>query len=317
MSITNKLRRQPMSAATTLALCVALAACSTSAPGSRAQGASVSRRPPRASRSYYVSLGDSYAAGYQPVARGHGSTTTNGFAYQLVGVASHRGLSLTLQNFACSGATTSSIIGTPGCRPGALGPGASPYHGQTQAQAAETFLRAHRGHIALVTISIGGNDVIKCALSATPLTCVSQAVNGISTNLAVLLRGVRDATGPSVPIIGITYPDVTLGLWVVAPSLRSLALLSVTAFKSLINPALKKQYEAVGGRFVDVTAATGAYTSLAVTTSDPPYGTVPTSVAEVCRLTFFCRFQDIHPTTSGYSLIARLVAADLPVKRAP
>jgi len=38
-------------------------------------------------RSYYVSLGDSYAAGFQATGPGTGRTTRNGFAYQLIGQA--------------------------------------------------------------------------------------------------------------------------------------------------------------------------------------------------------------------------------------
>ena len=42
----------------------------------------------------YVSLGDSYAAGYQPTGVGAGRNTRNGFAYQLPGLAAARGYRL-------------------------------------------------------------------------------------------------------------------------------------------------------------------------------------------------------------------------------
>jgi hypothetical protein len=86
----------------------------------------------------------------------------------------------------------------------------------------------------------------------------------------------------------------------------------VTAFQALINPALKEVYESVDATFVDVTAATGAYGSFEETTTVSGYGAVPTPVAEVCRLTFYCELQDIHPRTEGYARIADLVAAALP-----
>src|SRR6185503_12761987 len=103
-----------------------------------------------APKEYYVSIGDSYAAGFQPTAHGKGSTTRNGFAYQLTTDAAAKGYHLTLQNFGCAGATTTSILKTPGCDAANLGPGAQIYGTQTQAAAAEAFLRAHAGHIALV-----------------------------------------------------------------------------------------------------------------------------------------------------------------------
>ena len=87
------------------------------------------------------------------------------------------------------------------------------------------------------------------------------------------------------------------------------------AFKSLINPALKEVYESVGGRFVDVTEATGAYGSLEEMTDFPPYGQVPVPVAEVCRISYYCSFRDIHLTTEGYGIIADLIAKTLPRRK--
>jgi lysophospholipase L1-like esterase len=262
---------------------------------------------------YYVSLGDSYAAGYQPTGQGVGHTTTNGFAYQVVGMATHRGYHFTLANFGCGGATTTSLLTSVGCPPGGLGPNGEHYPTMTQAAAAEQFLRQHRGHVGLITVSIGGNDVTHCATVADPTSCVISAIATIKTNLATLLPALRSAAGASVPIVGITYPDVLLGLWVSGqPSDQNLAKLSVTAFQSLLNPALSTAYSAVGGAFVDVTAATGAYTPLDQTTTLAPYGTVPVAVAKACELTFYCEFHDIHPMTAGYTVIADLVTADLP-----
>jgi hypothetical protein len=142
---------------------------------------------------------------------------------------------------------------------------------------------------------------------------VSTAIKTIKKNMGILLAGIRSAAGPSVPIIGTTYPDVILGLYLSkSASSRSLAELSVTAFKDLINPALKAEYTAVGGSFVDVTAATGAYGPLTQMTNLPPYGTIPVPVAKVCELTFYCQYHNIHPRTAGYTIIAKLVVGALP-----
>jgi hypothetical protein len=96
---------------------------------------------------------------------------------------------------------------------------------------------------------------------------------------------------------------------------RDLAGLSVIAFRSLINPALKEVYESVGGRFVDVTKATGAYTPLEQMTTLAPYGEIPVAVAEVCRISYFCQYRDIHLKTRGYGVIAGLIAKTLPRRR--
>ena len=273
-------------------------------------------KPKARANQYYVSLGDSYAAGYQPtgadVGQTVGHTTTNGFAYQLPKLAASRGYNLTLVNFGCAAATTTSILHTLGCW-GELGPGAPTYGGQSQATAADQFLSQHQGRIGLVTVSIGMNDVTNCTSSSDLISCVAAATRTIKTNLAVLLPALRAAAGPAVPIIGITYPDVILGDYLSTnTATKSLATLSVNAFQSLINPALQQQYQAIGATFVDVTSATGAYTPFTQTTSLSGYGTVPIAVARVCELTFFCQSSDIHPRTVGYTEIATLIAAALP-----
>jgi lysophospholipase L1-like esterase len=254
---------------------------------------------------YYVSVGDSYSVGYQP---GLGATT--GYAGY---VAKKTGL--TLANFGCGGATTTSIIDTVGC-PDVLPhtAGAHLYPTTTQAAAAEAFITAHRGHIGLITVSIGGNDVTACAAQASPIPCVATAVVSIDANVRTLATGLRAAAGPRVPLVGLTYPDVLLGAYVYptqpATALRlALASTSVVAFKSLINPALAKAYAAAGGVFVDVTSATGAYTPLTTTVTVAPYGTIPRAVSQVCTLTWYCAVGNIHATSTGYALIGQLVAS--------
>jgi lysophospholipase L1-like esterase len=254
---------------------------------------------------YYVSVGDSYSVGYQP---GIGATT--GYTGYVT-----KKTHLTLANFGCGGATTASIIDTVGC-PDVLPhtAGAHLYPTVTQAAAADAFLSAHRGHIGLITVSIGGNDVTACAAQASPIPCVSTAVTSIDQNVTTLANGLRAAAGPKVPIIGLTYPDLILGSYVyptqpATAARMALAAQSVVAFKSLINPALAKAYASAGGVFVDVTAATGAYTPLTTTVTVAPYGTIPTAVARVCTLTWFCAVGNIHATNTGYALIGKLVAA--------
>jgi lysophospholipase L1-like esterase len=251
---------------------------------------------------YYVSLGDSYAVGYQPTLG-----STSGYT---VYVAKHTGLKLV--NFGCGGATTTSILSLIGC-PDVLPhtTGGVTYPTTTQIAAADAFITAHKGHIGLITVSIGGNDVTSCASQPNPIPCVTTAVQNITTHVTTLAGDLRAAAGPKVPIIGSTYPDVILGTYVYpkkpAPaSAVSLAKLSVVAFKSLINPALSKAYGTVSGSLVDVTKATGGYGSLTKTVKTKTYGRVPVPVASVCSLTWFCARGDIHSRTPGYNIIGQL-----------
>jgi lysophospholipase L1-like esterase len=226
-----------------------------------------------------------------------------------------RGHRLKLVNFGCGGETTTSIL-TRKKRCKGSAPGAPNYAGRTQVAAAERFLRRHKGEVSLITVSIGGNDVTACARESDPVACVGTAVNGIKSNGRKLVKRLRKAAGKKTRIVGITYPDVILGGWVSGVQAdRDLASLSVVAFKSLINPALEDAYASVKGRFVDVTAATGAYGSLEEMTDYPPYGQVPVPVAEVCRISYYCNFRDIHLTTDGYGIIADLIAKTLPKRK--
>ncbi len=259
----------------------------------------------------YVSLGDSYASGYQP----NIGNSKAGFVYQVPGFAKKRGYALKIVNFGCGGATTTSLLKQIGCPKAALGPGAPDYSKTTQIAAAEKFIKANRKNVKLITVSISGNDVTKCAKGALADvgTCVSDALTGINTNLSETVQRLRKAGGAKVKIVGITYPDVILGGWVYKNGAgKALAGPSVTVFKDLINPALKKQYESVKGSFVDVTAATGAYTPLEDTTTLAPYGVIPKAVAKICELTWYCEEGDIHSKKSGYGVIAKLVAQELP-----
>jgi lysophospholipase L1-like esterase len=267
----------------------------------------------RSRAEYDVSLGDSYGAGYQPVASAQAGRDTEGFAYQVVGMAKAKGDNFTLRNFACDGATTATILRQSGCSLTAPGPDAVSYPAQTQAAAADQFIAHHPGQIGLITVSIGGNDILGCAAATIFISCVTNALTTIADNLHQLLIGVRAAAGPTVPIVGLTYPDVFLGLYPSKdPEQKQLATVSILGFEHVFNPALSSAYAAAGATFVDVTRASGAYIPLTESRPSGSHGSTPVAVADVCALTFYCRLQDVHPTNSGGALIARLIVATLP-----
>ena len=268
-----------------------------------------------AKRDLAVSLGDSYATGYQRFSEDVARNTRNGFVDQLPPLARKRGYGkVKVVNFGCGGATTVSLIEQRSkCRGPAVG-GRS-WGGRSQIGAAERFLRRNRSRIAYVTVSIGGNDVTKCARAPEPVPCVADAAKSIEKNVTTIAKRLRKATGSRVPMVGITYPDVILGQWVTGQKAdQDLAKLSVVAFKSIINPALKKAYAKGKARFADVTEATGAYTPLEQTTTTEDYGVLPQAVATICEISFYCQYRDIHLRTKGYAIVAREVAKKLPRK---
>jgi lysophospholipase L1-like esterase len=260
---------------------------------------------------YYVNLGDSYAVGWQRPGEYDFGPTRHGYADQVVTKARKKGYRLKLVNLGCGGATVESLLHAKGCAPGSRAIGA-PRYKTTQIAAAERFLRKHRGKVALVTVTISGNDVTACAKQSDPVSCVGTTVPVIKKDVTTIAKRLRKAAGKKVRIVGSTYPDVILGQWVRQPVNQDLAKLSVVAFQSLINPTLKAAYAKSKARFVDVTKATGAYGSLDQLTTLDPYGSIPVPVADVCTLTWYCEFGDIHSRTIGYGVIAKLIVGTLP-----
>ena len=264
----------------------------------------VASASPKLPGSYYISLGDSYAEGYQPGFTDN-SETLSGFANQVASESLAHNKKLLLENFGCGGATTNSILNTVGCP--APAENAPQYPNTTQAQAALNFIAKHKKLIGLVTISIGGNDFDGCATS--PLSCVQAAMPTMESNILKLSAKLRAAVGWKVPIIAITYPDVIAADWLTGTAGQAHAALSQQAFETLINPTLEAAYAPAKIRFVDVTTATGSLTPFTSTTTLAPFGTVPVAVAQVCTLTWICAKGDIHPQPAGYTLIAKLVTA--------
>lgn len=273
---------------------------------------------------YYLSLGDSYSIGYQPPAV-TATDPTGGTPGYTAYVA--RKEKMTLENFGCGGATTSSIINGIGCeQPAAIG--AVPYPTTTQELAALNFIAVHPGEVGLVTVSIGGNDVTACAdesgLSAI-LSCVESADASITTNVTNLvsaLNSALSAVGDTAEIVGLTYPDVILGQYVNPGGTagEGLASDSVLAFDDLINPTLQAAYTSVSnGMFVNVTkapykratAGDDSDTSTAAPINLKPYGKIPPAVWEICKLTYYCAEKNIHANTKGYTFLGHLVMAAL------
>lgn len=287
-----------------VALLMALGACTGTPAGTAGPTSTTSTVSTPPADQVYVSLGDSYATGYRPADAGApAGATRDGFAYL---VAARSGLRLI--NLACSGATSAQLGEAPGCAPANRALDASDPGSRTQLDAAVHTLREYQGRVGLVTVVIGGNDLAPCAPASDPLTCASQAVTDIRANLATVLPALREAAGDA-PIVGLTYPDVFLGAWV-SPEFRdgqNLARLSVSLFRDFFNTALETEYGKIGATFVDVTATTGGYGPLTEVTQDPKYGPIPTPVAKICALTYFCDHTDVHPTPAGHQAIATAV----------
>jgi lysophospholipase L1-like esterase len=271
--------------------------------GSAAADAATSKP---AAKQYYLALGDSLAAGYQPNHQGG-----QGYANQLdARLRSSHGRVLSLEDVACSGETTWTLIYGGICSyPGEPGMGA-------QLQAALDFLRAHRGHVPLITINIGGNDLNPCdgatSVSAAD-ACGKSLIPEMSRNLTAVLKALR-AADPSAVFSGLNYYVPELAYWLNGAGGPSFATAQLSVVK-LMNAALAADYKAARAFYANVFSRFKSG-DLTGKTKLPGHGTVPVAVARVCEWTWMCAAPpeggDEHANKSGYGAIAAAIYAVLP-----
>jgi len=135
---------------------------------------------------YYLPLGDSLAAGYQPGGQGD---TNQGYANQLFTTltSGSNNPGLQLQKLGCSGETTTTMLNGGICT--YPGTGAN-----SHVEAAVQFLAAHPGQVKYVTIDIGANDVQKCAKGGSiDIPCAVQGIATLAQNLPTILARLKAA----------------------------------------------------------------------------------------------------------------------------
>lgn len=239
---------------------------------------------------YYVSLGDSLAAGTNATAVGVDFTDL-GYADQLHAALAADDPKLELVKLGCPGESTVSMrFGSQ--LPSVVGSCGPPryyknflYPKGTQLAEAVSFLQAHKGKVALVTIDLGANDLNHVDSQGNLVVCLFPPEDcdlegpSLVANLAAILAELRAAAGPGVPIVGMTYYDVF------AP----LGIPLVDARVDALNARLEATYHAAGMPVADVA---GAFEDGGL-------------VANVCNWTWFCTVGDTHPNATGYAVIAQ------------
>jgi lysophospholipase L1-like esterase len=253
-------------------------------------------------REFYVALGDSLAAGFQP---GRGATE-KGYVDRLWKAYAERIDGLALRNFRCSGETSASMI-TGEASPCSSG-------GDSQLDAAVAFIENHPGTIAFITVNIGMNDLFERCLGETgqfPRSCVRRALPEVQGRLSDIFDALASAAGSDVPILSMTNYDPLLGLWGVVPGGRVLARVSLRSIVAA-NEAFATTYEEAGVAVADVGGIFEIEHWSTVVVSGR--GRVPLNVALTCRWTWFCSrrfFGDPHPDRTGYRRIAHAFSREL------
>jgi lysophospholipase L1-like esterase len=278
-----------------------LALVGLTAPGAAAQGHSPAPPlPPAAANAtgWYLAMGDSLAAGYQP---GQGDDLTGGYVGTVLDAVRAGTPKTKLVNVACSGETVVTMVGGGRCS----------YEEGTQLAAAVEFLHAHRRTTRLVTIDIGANDVQRC-VSRSPLgidlTCVQQGLADVQRLLPQALAELH-AAAPGVRIVVANYYNPFLAAWLTGAAGQALAQQSV-ALQATLNAIIAAAAASVGAQVADVATAFHSTDTTPVTV--PALGgAVPTNVATICALTWMCRLGDIHANDAGYAVMAGTVVARL------
>ena len=248
---------------------------------------------------YYLALGDSLAAGYQPVGRPEDDHRTRaGYADQLWLMARARYPNLELVNLACPGESTETLR---------LAHDRCGYPSGSQLDEALVFIEAHRDELAFVTIDIGFND-FDCA----SLACLFPGIERIEERLPPMLEALQAAT-PGVPIVGMNVYDPFLSFWLGDEDERTLAYQSVVAMQ-LINEALEGVYEEAGIPVADVESAF-AIDDWETLVPLAGHDLVPRNPALLCERTWQCVAPplgpDRHPNVLGFRVIADAFAAEL------
>jgi lysophospholipase L1-like esterase len=248
-----------------VALVAAGAAATRAAPGSQLAG-------PRA---IYLALGDSLAFGYQP-----NLDITHGYADLLFPRLQPFGTRQVV-NLACPGETTATML-AGGCRVPFL---RKTRYGGSQLEQAQAVIRANRGRVSPVTLTVGANDVLtdlgpRCE---EHLEAFAAHLDQMEANLDRIVRALVEALDGEGDLFVTTYYN---------PFER-------------VCPGTDRYLQELNARIAAVARRYGAHV---VEVGDA-------FVGRTCDLTWMCsRYRDIHATTAGYQVIAEriLAAAGLP-----
>jgi lysophospholipase L1-like esterase len=256
-----------------LALLTALAASAASGPVYQAPQA------------YYLALGDSIAYGFQP-AKAKAGLPPSGFntGYVDVFAARLRAIApkIRVVNYACPGESTATFI-HGGCSGRRDVRGLHDAFKGTQLGAALAFLRAHRGQVSPITLTLWGNDVFAEFAPACKgdLACIGSHSRAdlarFASRLATIVGRLR-AAAPKAEII-------LTGAW------------NFDVQKPAKSDPLFRSIDATIARV----AAAG---KARVAKMYPVFSAVGGEKAPICALTFICSKGDPHPTDAGYRAMA-------------
>jgi lysophospholipase L1-like esterase len=194
---------------------------------------------------------------------------------------------ITVVNHGCPGETAKSFIKGP-CLWATFGEQLHDAFTGSQLDAAVSFLRAHRGEVSPITLTLWGNDVGQFVDECRgDLACVRNRfpafMAAFSERLAKILRRLRDEA-PDAEVI-------VTGTWDSFLDVREFA----DPLFQLLNASMSAVATAAGARFADPFPLFN------------PQGDPAREIEAMCTLTLLCTENDSHPSDVGYQVLGNLV----------
>ncbi|MFC9790230.1 GDSL-type esterase/lipase family protein [Rhodococcus sp. NPDC127528] len=245
---------------------------------------------------YYVSMGDSLAAGYQPNTKKDEPVSYSDRVYETLKASDPH---LQFVRIGCDGETTASMINGGKC----VYPGAS-----SQLDFATKFLAAHQGRVEYLTLTVGANDIYHCLTGGSgsaglpDIGCITQSLGTIGTNLGKITGELHKAGGTDPRYVGMNYYDPALAGWLEGGT-SQLTAQATAAANNLLAATIASANSANGFKTADVLNAF-SNNDVGNPVDVPPFGTLPRNVARICAWTWMCSMADIHANPVGHQIIA-------------
>jgi lysophospholipase L1-like esterase len=233
-------------------------------------------QPPQ---TYYLSLGDSMAYGFQPTKAKPGARPSDfDTGYTDVFAARLRKLSPNIQvvNYGCPGESTVTFTRS-GCDGLSDGFKLHDTFRGSQLKSALSFLRAHPGEVSPVTVTLWGAELAPLSQKGKR---AQASITSFSTRFASILRQLR-AGAPNAEII-------VAGAW--NPEADRLA-------------KTEPLYRSVDAAIARAAAASRVRVANMFAALNGP-GNVHAQQARLCKITYYCSKGDPHPTDAGYRAMA-------------
>lgn len=254
----------------------------------------------------YLALGDSLSRGVQA---DPARTLTNGYPRQLAS-ALRRDLPpstglrrVRLVEAGCGGATTESMLeGGKRCEPTVKIPYENRDAASSQAAWAEQRLRELGDAPTLVTLTIGGNDLLACITPSVSglRKCAARELRQTTARWAQIADRLAAAAGARTTLVVATTYDPFVGLQRLAPGQFTKARKVLHTFVvDEYNPSLRRTFRRAGWKIADLGRAMRER-QLRADGSGP-------ALDAVCELTWACARGDIHLNDEGYGLAASLM----------